>query len=211
MNKVYIYGLGERIWHWTQALAILVLLITGFGIHFLTPDGVSLYDLYNWHAVFGFVLIMNTFIGNIYFLSNHSVTQFIPYINNEFIDKFIFQIKYYLLGRFKRQKNPFKKSRENKLNPLQKIVYFGMLFIILPIQFLTGILLFFAKGFLSGVVDALGGLAVLSVIHVIASYIFLSFLIVHIYMTFLATPIYNYYLGMIAGYELEKETEESAK
>jgi thiosulfate reductase cytochrome b subunit len=208
MKKNYIYGIGERIWHWTQALSIAILLFTGFSIHLLTPDGMDFNDLYNWHIVIGFILIFNTFVGNIYFLSNHRVTQFIPYVNSEFVDNFIFQFKYYIMGRFKGQKQPFKKTRDDKLNPMQKTTYFGMLFIIIPVQIITGLLLYYYNGFAAGMVSFLGGFGVVSIIHVISAFIFMSFLIVHIYLTFLAKPFYNYYLGMITGYELETVQED---
>lgn len=210
IKKNYIYGLGERLWHWMQALCIVVLLFTGFMIHFLTPDGIDFAVLFDWHVVFGFVLIVNTIIGNIYFMSNHRVSQFIPILNSEFLDKMIFQFKYYMMGRFKGQPHPFRKTKDDKLNPLQKTAYFWMLFVTLPVQFITGLFLYYYKGWANGIVEALGGNAVIAIIHVIFSFIFLAFLVVHIYLTLTGKPIYNYYLGMITGYEIEEETAEDA-
>ncbi len=211
MQKTYIYGLGERIWHWVQALGIVVLLYTGFKIHFMNPAGNGFLDLYRWHYVFGFILIFNTFVGNIYFLSNHTVSQFIPIMNSQFLDGFFEQAKYYLMGRFKGESHPFHKTRKEKLNPLQKTVYFGMLFITLPIQFVTGLMLLYAKGWLSFLVGWVGGFAVVSIVHVISAFLFMAFLVVHIYLTFLTKPFYKNYYGMITGYEPIETTEGGAK
>jgi Ni/Fe-hydrogenase b-type cytochrome subunit len=207
MKKVYIYGKGERFWHWIQALSILVLVYTGIFIHYSSPDGLDFLNLYNWHYVFGFILILATFIGIIYFLSNHNIKQFIPMFNAECWRRLMKQAQYYLSGKCKGEKPPFEKKKDDKLNPMQKVAYFSMLFVILPIQILSGLLMFFYNDFAAGWVESLGGFGVVATIHLIAAFLFLAFLIVHIYMTFLGKPVYNHYLGMIFGYELEHEEE----
>ena len=210
MQKIYLYGVGERIWHWLQAISIAILLYTGFEIHLLVPNGISFMELYDWHLYVGLFLILNTFIGNVYFLSNHKVAQFIPFLNMKFVDDFVTNLKYYLKGRFQGEHHPFKKTEKNKLNPLQKLTYFGMLFIVLPFQMGTGLLMGFSKSYLSGWVDTFGGFATVATAHVIGSFIFLAFLIVHIYLTFLTKPAFNSYRGIITGYELEEAKEEAS-
>ncbi len=202
MNKVYYYGVGERIWHWLQALGIAILLYTGFAIHFMTAEGTSFLDLYNWHAIVGFILILNTFIGNVYFMSNHKVSQFFPMVNAKFIDEFISQAKYYMMGRFKGEHSSFDKSPENKLNPLQKTSYFGMLFVVLPFQMVTGVFMFFSKGWAEGIIADCGGFATLATAHVVGSFLFSAFLIIHIY---LSVTTKNSFRGIITGYEIEEE------
>ncbi len=207
MKKNYIYGKGERFWHWLQAISISVLLFTGFYIHFLSPDGINFGSLYDWHSVFGFILVFVSFVGIVYFLSNHNLKQFIPFIGGEFWQKAMKQAQYYLSGKCKGEKAPFEKKKEDKLNPMQKVAYFSMLFLILPVQIFTGLLMFFYNDYAAAWVESLGGFGTVATIHIIAAFLFVAFLIVHIYMTFLGKPVYNYYLGMIFGYELEHEEE----
>ena len=55
-----------------------------------------------------------------------------------FFDQAIVQAKFYLQGIFKDKEHPFEKSYRKKLNPLQQISYFGLLNVLLPLQIITG-------------------------------------------------------------------------
>ena len=44
-------------------------------------------------------------------------------------------------GIFKGEHHPFEKTPEKKLNPLQQVTYFGLLNVLLPLQGITGILM----------------------------------------------------------------------
>ena len=64
------YSLHERIWHWLQASAILLLILTGLAIHY--PDRLALLgsmaNAIRCHSWIGLALILNAFLG-IFYLS----------------------------------------------------------------------------------------------------------------------------------------------
>jgi thiosulfate reductase cytochrome b subunit len=72
-------------------------------------------------------------------------------------------------------------SPRRKLNPLQKITYLALLNIFLPFQILTGLLLWGADRW-PQLFDKVGGLWVLAPAHTLGAYLFLAFLIGHLYL-----------------------------
>jgi thiosulfate reductase cytochrome b subunit len=94
----------------------------------------------------------------------------------------VVQIKFYLIGIFKGEEHPFEKTREKRLNPLQKITYFGILNVLLPLQGITGILIWGAQQ-RPILAERLGGLAFLSPFHSLIAWLFISFILLHVYLT----------------------------
>jgi len=60
IEPVYMYAFYERIWHWTMAFSIILLIITGTEIHFV--DSFSIFGLVNAvaiHNALAFILVVN--------------------------------------------------------------------------------------------------------------------------------------------------------
>ncbi len=76
----------------------------------------------------------------------------------------------------------FDADPRRKLNPLQKITYLLLLNILLPFQIVTGVLMWGADRW-PGTFARIGGLWVLGPAHTLGSYLFLAFLIGHIYLS----------------------------
>ena len=200
MTRVLIYTIYERIWHWVQALGILTLLVTGMVIHW--PDVVTLMSFpaaVTVHNVVGFVLLINGFLGLFYYLATGSIRQYLPE-PRDFISLAIAQALYYARGIFRGDPHPLEKTPEHRLNPLQQATYLIILNVLLPVQIVTGLLMW------SGQVRpealyGLGGLPVLSLIHTLGAWMFVAFVIMHIYLTTTgSTPLANI-KAMIVGYE----------
>ena len=92
------------------------------------------------------------------------------------------QVKYYTYGIFKGEAHPEEKSRERRLNPLQKVTYFGILNVLLPLQILTGIFMWGVQRW-PDIAEALGGLAFLAPFHTLVAWSFSSFILAHVYLT----------------------------
>jgi thiosulfate reductase cytochrome b subunit len=204
-KRVYMYAMYERIWHWTMALSIIVLLVTGFQIHFpalqivLAFPGIVL--VHNFAAA---VLLINAFLGMFFHLSTGEIRQFIPE-RAGLLRRVGLQVWYYGKGIFVGASHPFTKTRQNKLNPLQQFTYAGLLNFLFPFQVVTGILLIMA-GRLPEQVVAFGGLAVLAPLHNLGSWLFLSFLVLHVYLTTTGeTPTSNT-RAMLTGWETTTES-----
>ena len=75
------------------------------------------------------------------------------------------------------------------MNPIQKMTYFMILNVLLPLQIITGALMWAVQK-CPAVAIALGGLPVLAPFHSLVAWLFGTFILVHVYMTTTgATPL----------------------
>ncbi len=183
----------ERFWHWLQALLIVALILTGLELHGLfTFFGFETsVDYHNISAFVWSALILTIFT---WIFTTGEWRQYIPSVDG--IDKVL---RYYLYGVFSGEQHPHHASPENKFNPLQRLGYVAILFILLPLQIATGFLFFFfpeirEMGFLSQV-------DLVAVLHTFSAYCFLSFLIIHLYMITFGRRLSTHIKAMITGRE----------
>jgi thiosulfate reductase cytochrome b subunit len=182
LRRVYMYGVYERFWHWLQTLVILGLLFTGLIIH--KPDMFAIFSfryVVLVHNVLAAILVVNAALSAFYHLASGEIQQFIPRPRG-FFDQAFEQAKFYLGGIFRGEEHPTVKTRERKLNPLQQLTYFGLLNVLLPLQVVTGLLMWGAQRWpeISG---ALGGLPGLAPFHTLISWLLASFVVMHVYLT----------------------------
>jgi thiosulfate reductase cytochrome b subunit len=208
MKRTELYTLYERLWHWLQAGTIILLSITGFEIH--APDTLHLFG-FVWatriHEVGALITIANGFLSLFYHLATGAIRQFIPPPKDLF-SLACEQAKYYLSGIFHGAPHPFLRRPERKLNVLQQLTYLAILNVLLPLQVVTGALMWQASR-LPGLVQALGGLGVLATLHVAAAWAFVAFVIVHVYLTTTGSTPLSHIRSMITGYDQEPEAEPS--
>lgn len=203
MNKktVEFYTLSERIWHWLQALLMILLILTGMQIHF--PDRFALFGnlalAVRLHSILALVLLINAFLGFFYQVSTAGIRRYLP-MPMDFTRGSLEQIKYYAWGIFRGVPHPYERTRDKRLNPLQKITYFALLNVLLPFQIFTGVLCWGSTRW-PETFSKVGGLPFLAPAHTLGSYLFLAFLIGHIYLTTTGeTPLANM-KAMITGQE----------
>ncbi len=209
MKKVYLHPLPVRIWHWTNAFLIIMLMLTG--IQLRVPDIIP-FPQYGvtvaLHKYLGYLLTLSFLFWLFYYLFTRGMGK--HYILNagdlRGIPK---QALYYLYTYFTNKRSPFTPSPDAKFNPLQKLAYSSVMFLLMPVVIITGILfsdiLFFFQ-----YIDMVGGLRVLDAIHVITGYCFLLYLIVHVYMSSLGKNITTYVRSMITGYAEEPDDENKS-
>ena len=89
---------------------------------------------------------------------------------------------FYVRGIFRNEPHPFEKVPERKLNPLQQVTYFGILNVLLPLQILTGILMWGAQRW-PEIAARLGGLPFLAPFHTLIAWLFATFIVMHVYLT----------------------------
>ena len=100
--------------------------------------------------------------------------------------------------------NPHHARPHAKFNPLQKVMYQIVMLLIVPVQFGTGLLLWDVARF-SSWVEALGGVRVVSTIHVLIFIFFASFILIHVYLGSLGHTASAHFKAMVTGYEEELE------
>ena len=83
-------------------------------------------------------------------------------------------------------------------------MYQIVMLIIVPIQFGTGLLLWDVDRFYSWV-EALGGVRVVSTVHVLVFIFFASFILIHVYLGSLGHTASAHFKAMVTGYEEEME------
>jgi thiosulfate reductase cytochrome b subunit len=95
------------------------------------------------------------------------------------------------------------------MNPLQQITYFAILNVLLPLQILTGLFMWGAQRW-PDLVISLGGLPFLAPLHTLVSWLFASFIILHVYLTTTGHEPLAGIKGMIMGWdEVEVHGQES--
>lgn len=182
-----------RWFHWVRAIAIFVLIVTGFYIAypFLTPARNAeptnfMYALArSWHQIFGFMLIAVTIFRVYLFIFDKGCkserASFRDIINPMMWFK---QIRNYLLmGSHPHLKGVY--------NPVQLMAYIGLLALIVIIS-VTGIILYYNVyhdglgailfAIFKPVEVMMGGLASVRMIHHVTTWAFVIFIPVHIYM-----------------------------
>jgi Ni/Fe-hydrogenase b-type cytochrome subunit len=199
-ERIYMYESYRRFWHWLQTISIVILLLTGLIIH--RPDvfgAFSFRGVVTIHNVLAVILVINAVLSLFYHLTTERIREFIPHPYG-FFDDAILQAKYYISGIFKGEGHPFEKRPDNRMNPIQKATYFGILNVLLPLQILTGALMWSVQKFLP-ITNWFGGLPFLAPLHSLVAWMFATFIIVHVYMTTTgATPL-EATRAMITGYE----------
>ena len=199
-EEVYMYSMYERLWHWIQTAVILGLLFTGLIIH--EPDKFGAFS-FNYivqvHNILALILLINAALSLFYHLASGEIKQYLPQPRG-FIDQAIEQALFYVRGIFKNEPHPFEKTPERKLNPLQQATYFGLLNVLLPLQFLTGILMWGAQRWPEAAA-ATGGLPLLAPFHTLLAWSFASFIIMHVYLTTTGHRPTAAIKGMMMGYD----------
>jgi len=182
IQRVYMYAVYERFWHWLQTFAIVLLLFTGLIIH--RPDIFAVFSfspVVIVHNVLAVLLVINAGLSLFYHLASGEIRQFIPRPYG-FFDQAIIQAKYYIQGIFKGSPHPFEKNPQKKMNPLQQVTYFGILNVLLPLQIISGALMWGVQRW-SRLAEALGGLPLLAPFHSLVAWTFGSFIVAHVYLT----------------------------
>jgi len=206
MKRIYLHALPVRVWHWINAASFFVLIATGVQIRY--RDAIHLMSFksaVDIHNIFGFALIANFLLWAVYYMVSGKLKVYLPDPNlKNFIQGSIRQARYYAYGIFVGEPNPHHASPDSKFNPMQQIAYFNIMLLLLPIQILTGLMLWDIKLF-SGMIAAVGGLKIVDAGHLLLSIFFTAFLFVHVYLATLGHTWSEHINAMFTGYEDEPE------
>jgi thiosulfate reductase cytochrome b subunit len=197
---LYLYSKFERFWHWTQMFLVVLMVLTGFEVH----GNYSLFGYENSvriHSSSAWTFMGLALLSIFWMFVTKQYKNFIP--SKENLKE---QVRYYMSGILKGEVHPIRKSLFNKLNPLQKIVYFGLLIFIFPVQILTGIAYMFYH-YPQNPIDA-KGFEIAVYTHTLGAFAVVAFIIVHVYMTTTGQTIASNLKAMISGYEQEEEHNE---
>lgn len=204
-KKVYVYKSFERFWHWVQSILIIFLGFTGFEIHG-SYEFFGFEQAVKYHNIAAYLFIVLIVFAIFWHFTTGEWRQYIPTYKN-----IIAQVQFYLSGIFKNAPHPTKKTVLSKLNPMQKLTYFGLKILVIPLSVTSGLLYMLYRYPQRHEIRFLNieSLEIIAVVHTIAALFLVSFLIVHLYLITTGEKITTNLKAMLTGYEeLEHEDAE---
>ncbi|MBI2539922.1 MAG: cytochrome b/b6 domain-containing protein [Deltaproteobacteria bacterium] len=213
-NLVYRHNRITRLTHWINALALLILLMSGlqifnayphlhwgskaepeeafFSIYAANEDG----EIRGWHFFFAWLFALNGLLYFFYNLARGHVRKF--FFTPRDFSRLLPMALYYL--RLRRES-----PQAGEYNPLQKMAYTGVFFFLTPLIFLSG----FA---MSPQLDAafnwlpamFGGRQSARTVHFLLTFLFAFFTFGHVVMV-MTTGVINNMRSMVTGWYVEGE------
>lgn len=187
------FTLFERLWHWTQAVIVLALGLTGFEV-FGSWRVVGYEAAVGLHQVLAWTLLGLWVLALFWHMVTGEWRQYVPTLASMGA-----VLRYYTAGIFDpRIAHPYRPTRAAKHNPLQRLAYGGFLVVIMPALWISGLLYMaynqwdaWGLGFLS--------LGTVALVHAAAAFALVLFFVGHVYMAFTGRPATAYLKAMITG------------
>lgn len=194
MSRIYRFKPFERFWHWAQACLIIFMLLTGFEVHgSYRVFGFESAVIYHSNAAW---TLAGLWVFAIFWhLTTGEWRHYIPTTHNVLV-----VAKYYTSGIFRQEPHPFRPSLSNKHNPLQRLVYLGVLVLLGPLIWLTGWLYLFHADWPAW---GLGSLRLdwVAAGHTLGAFLMLVFLITHLYLVTTGPRLTSQLKAMWSGWE----------
>ncbi|WP_230411864.1 cytochrome b/b6 domain-containing protein [Denitromonas iodatirespirans] len=204
MTRIYVFKRYERFWHWSQAVLVILMLVTGFEIHGSYHSlgferAVRLHTLSAWTllALWAFTIFWQFTTGE--------WRQYIPTAS-----KLVAMARYYMFGIFTGAPHPYHKTVQKKHNPLQRLAYLVLLALVSPVIWGSGLLyLFYAYWGRLGL-DGWLSLEQVATVHTAGAFMMLVFVIAHVYLTTTGHTVFAHIKAMITGWdEVEDEIDHT--
>jgi thiosulfate reductase cytochrome b subunit len=198
-RREYVFGRYERLWHWTMAFSGLVLILTGVAVHGGAASWpVDLAGAVSLHNLFAIALMVNAFLALFYHLATAAIRNFVPHPRG-LLARVLEHVQYQSRGIFYGDPHP-ENPAGHKLNPLQQLTYLALLNVLFPVQIASGLLIW-AVGHWPAVAAAVGGLQVVAPLHNLGAWLFLTFLVLHVYLVTTGRTVGDHLRSMVTGYQ----------
>lgn len=205
-ERVLLYAAFERFWHWTQAGLIILLALTGLDIHY-SWGLFGFEDSYVYHRYLAWGLIGLTAFAWFWHFVTGEWRQYVPDVGK---GRTRAMMKFYAFEIFRGLPHPGHKTRNAKLNPLQRLAYLGLEIVLMPLITASGVLYFFYNEW-QGHGPAWLSLETVAVVHLLVAFGIVAFVFGHVYLTTTGETLTSNIKAMITGYEeLEGQEGEGA-
>jgi thiosulfate reductase cytochrome b subunit len=194
-ERVYVFPLFERFWHWAQAILIMLLLVTGFEVHG-TYRLLGFERAVDTHTVVAWTLVGLWVFAIFWHFTTGEWKQYIPTLTK--VDA---MIRYYVWGIFTDAPHPFRLTRLQKHNPLQRLAYLGVMTFIGPLLWVTGWLYLFYASWPAWGLERYLSLEWVSFFHTAGAFMMLLFLIAHLYLITTGHTVFSHLKAMFTGWE----------
>lgn len=201
-KNFYHYPVWVRLWHFTNAILCLLLIVTGFSMLYSDPDNalvVRFQRAVAIHNVCGVLLTVSytAFLFGNLFTSNGKNYLFSLKGLGQRLWK---QGYYYSYGYFKGEKAPYPVTSDRKFNPLQQISYAGVMYFVVPMLFVTGWALMFPEFILKKFLG-FSGIFLTDQFHVILGFLIVIFLFIHFYVSTMGKSPLSNFRSIITGWQ----------
>ncbi len=199
-EKIYLYPVWTRIWHWINAVLFIALIITGVSLQYSDPDSplIPFEPSVTWHNIAGIALVINY----IFFVVGNIVTwngKYYKLSSKGLLKRLTQQAQYYLFGVFKGEKPPFPENENRKFNPLQKVAYIAVMYVATPLVILSGIALLFPEMIIHKVFG-ISGTLLTAILHMTMGFFLSIFILIHLYFSTFGAKVSSHFKSMINGY-----------
>jgi len=181
-DREYLISPWIRVWHWTNALLILILGVTGISAHFADPAlplvdfalAVSLHNIagVTLVAAYLFFVVANIVSGNWW--------QFVPKPPG-ILQRLIAQGRWYSFGIFRGEPSPHLVTKEQHFNVLQALTYWNVMYLLMPTVIISGLVYLYPE-FAPDKLFGFDGLLPIAMLHYLTAAAILLFMLSHIYL-----------------------------
>ncbi|MDP2825705.1 MAG: cytochrome b/b6 domain-containing protein [Sulfuritalea sp.] len=199
-QRVYLLPLWIRLWHWTNALLIVTLTVTGISLHFADPKlplvefslAARIHDIAGLAlvAAYCFFVVANIVSGNWW--------QYVPKPPG-ILDRCMKQARWYLWGIFQGEPHPYPVTVEANFNAMQALIYWFIMYLAMPTLLLTGLIFMFPQFAPDRVFD-MDGLLPVAVLHYLTGTVIVLFMIAHMYLGTTGHTVTTMFKTMITGW-----------
>jgi thiosulfate reductase cytochrome b subunit len=199
---MYLYPKWIRLWHITNALMFIILIVTGLSMQYTDKENpyyvVSFAKAVKWHNFAAIILTLSYIV----FVTGNAFTENGRYYKirkENFWSDLLKQLKYYSFGMFKGEKHPFPVTVERKFNPLQKAIYVLAMYLAMPMLIISGIGLLFPEVTINRIFGV-SGLILTDIMHISMGFFLSLFMVIHIYTCTLGSRPASLFRGIITGF-----------
>lgn len=188
----------ERFWHWSQAVLIVTLMLTGFRLHGLY-GGVQFGTALQIHLYAAWSLVVLWVFAIFWHFTTGEWRHYIPTL-----EKIVPVIRHYAFGIFRGEPHPYHPTPQRKHNPLQRLAYLWVKLMINPLIWISGaVLLGIAYGWIGfGPQQSMASTIRLAAwAHTAGAYMMLVFFILHVYLTTTGSTPLAHIKAMVTGWE----------
>ena len=200
VESIFLYPVGVRVWHWTNATLMILLAITGMRLHFggKRAPVISFELAFHIHNLAGALLVV---LGLLYFFRNWRSGDARQYLGKpqEGFRGFVKQARFYVYGIFRGEEHPYHAEPKRRFNPLQQGAYAGVMYLLFPVLIVTGVLLLYP----STVPDRLWGKPGVwwfATAHYLSAAGIVAFVISHLYLITMGDRIGYLLTAMFTGW-----------
>ncbi len=199
-DREYLLSPWIRIWHWTNAVLIITLGVTGMSVHFADPNLplVEFSLAVRIHNIAGVCLI----VAYSFFVIGNIVTgnwwQFVPKPPG-IMQRMIEQTRWYAYGMFVGEPHPHTPSKEQNFNVLQAVTYWNIMYLLMPVILVSGLVYLYPE-FAPDTLFGFDGLLPVAMLHYLSATAILLFLLSHIYLGTTGKTIGQLFKMMITGW-----------